>query len=150
MLTSIVTTTLLAQAVPSAAPGDDVFGWLMSSLKWALEQFQNKNYMPAIGMLVMVMVWVFKKYFEDKVTPAHLPYVSAAMGVVVACAMNLMALAAGSKPHDWLTAIGMGLTMGAAASGFWSLMGKWLEAKLLNKPSAPPPAPPAPPTTPAP
>lgn len=147
MLSSLMI-TVLAQA-PSPLPGDDTFGWILEAMKWMVEQFQSKNYMPATGMMIMVLVFLFNMFFKEKVNKKHLALVSAGVGVLSACAMNLMSLMAGYSSKDWMNAVAMGLTMGAAASGFWSMLGKKvleetlpsLMNKLLKKEeNTPPPA----------
>lgn len=129
---------LLLATVPPAVPGDDAVSWLLSSLKWAVERFQAHDYVPAIGMLVMVLVYLFNRFAKDRIASKHLPLVSASIGVLTAIATNLLALAVGSTPLDWVQAVLAGLTAGAAASGFWSLVGKHLAERLGLKPTGSP------------
>ena len=119
--------------IPAPVPTGDEMAWVLESAKWAVEQFQNKNYMPAVGMTIMLLVFVFNKFFHAKVKKEHLALVSASIGVLSAVAMNMMALAVGSQPMEWVSAIMAGLTMGAAASGFWSLIGKMVVDKVSGK-----------------
>lgn len=128
MLTTLMT-AVLAQ-IPPVAPSGDEFSWVLSTLMWIVEQFQHKNYMPAIAMTVMVLVFAFNKFAKDKMKKEHLPLISAAIGVTVACVTNGLALGMGASAKDWASAIVMGLTVGTSASGFWSLFGKWLMDKL--------------------
>lgn len=116
--------------IPSPTPTGDEFGWVLSSAKWVVEQFVAKNYVPAAGMVVMLMVYVFNRFFKGTIKPNHLALVSAAMGVIAAVGTNLLAIAVGSQPTEWLHAIFAGLTLGATASGFWSLVGKWAVERL--------------------
>ena len=128
--------TLFAQ-VPVSMPGDDPFGWLLATIKWMIEQFQNHNIAPAVGALIMVLVFLFRLLLESKVNKKWLPWVSAGIGVLLQCAANLAALAAGWTHMDWLSAVLAGLTTGAAASGLWSMLGKTLSEKFLNKSADP-------------
>lgn len=105
---------------------------MVDAAKWAIEQYQHKNYMPAIGLLVMVLVFLSRKFLSDKIQPEHMPAFSAAMGILVSVATNLTAVAVGSTPIDWISAVVSGLVTGTMASGLWSLGGK----KLLTKPEA--------------
>jgi UDP-N-acetylmuramyl pentapeptide phosphotransferase/UDP-N-acetylglucosamine-1-phosphate transferase len=122
--------TLLTQ-VPSAEPGTDMFGWLLELLRWVVEQFKQKNYVPGMGGVVMVLVFFARMFLLKRLNSNVLPLVSAGLGVLLACGVNLAGLAVGSQPMDWLSALAMGLTTGAAASGFWSLVGKKLSEKFL-------------------
>lgn len=125
---------VLAQApMPDAT---DSASWMLQVVKWALEQFQQKNYMPAASGLLMLAIGLFQKFELTRLPKLAVPFVSAGLGVLGACAMNLTALALGSKPHDWLTAVLMGLTVGAGASGFWELIGQKALGKLLGNQAA--------------
>lgn len=132
----------LLAVLQAPATGDSV-SWAFDTLKWCLEQFQQKNFMPAIGGFVMILVYAFNKLFKDKVSPKALPLLAAGLGCLLAVATNLASMAAGNKPQDWLAAIATGFMAGAAASGLWSLLGKKAAELLgLEKPQAPA-APPA-------
>jgi uncharacterized membrane protein len=110
----------------SAATSEDQ---LLTSIRWAVEQYQQKNYMPAVGVLIMVVVFLSRKYLNDKIQDEYMPLFSATTGVLVAVATNLTALAVGSTQTDWISAVVSGVATGAMASGLWSLGGK----KLLKK-----------------
>ncbi len=129
-------TSVLAQ-VPPVAPGEDIFGWLLSSLGWVVQQMQGRNYLPGIGMIVMILVFAFHKLFESKIDKKWLPLVSALVGTVSAGAANLIALAAGYSTRTWLEALVTGLIAGATASGFWSLFGKWIASKVFPPKDSP-------------
>jgi hypothetical protein len=131
-------------------------GWMLDIVKWAVTQFQQKNFVPGCSGLLMVLIALFQKFEMTKVNKKAVPLVSAGLGVLGACAMNLTTMAVGAKPHDWLTAIVMGLTIGGGAIGFWELVGQKLLGKFLGNdtatvvadeavklatPSVPPPAP---------
>lgn len=165
MATHILLSLLGQLDMPSVTPddGSTPLSWAWSTVQWMITQFHNHNSAPAVGMGLMLMVYVFNKFVEGKLNPKLLPYCSATLGVVTAVGMQLMTLPARAKPHAWLEAILYGLTMGASAVGFWHMIGKvalpkletlyaklkaWLKLKL-GKPTDPP-APPSTPPSPAP
>ena len=157
---SLVPLYILAQTVaPVAVPGDDPVAWLLSMLKWIVEQFQAGNYLPAISGVVMVVIAVFHRFFEDRIPKRWLPLVSAGVGVLTAVALNMLDLALGCNKTDVLHALSTGLMVGSGASGFYSLAGKAIMEKVFPRaelPAAPVPAlavevapvPVVPPTTP--
>lgn len=125
MLTNLIP-QLLAQLppLPPPTPGTDTFGWVLQAGQFIVAAFKAHDTAPAIGVLVMVLTWTFNQFFKGKISTAALPFVSAALGVLTSIAANLTALAIGVTPMGWVSAILTGLTTGAAASGFWSLIGK--------------------------
>jgi len=139
MISSFIV-TVLAQ-VPALEPTGDMLGWLLESAKWMFEQYQAKNFMPAVGMLVMVLVFLFNNFFKTKLSKNALPWVSAVIGMLMAGAANLVGLAAGYTTQDWVSTLTSGLMAGAAASGLWSMLGKYVMTKLVPSAPATPEAP---------
>ena len=131
----------LLSAVPVADPGSDVFGWLLNTVKWAVEQFQARNFMPAVGAVVMVLVFAARKLFANVIESKHLTWLSMILGMLASLAASLLNLNASSSPMDILGALSNGLMVGAAASGFWSLLGKKLLGDKPADPAAPAPPP---------
>jgi hypothetical protein len=111
-----------------AAVDDQSIDWVMNSVQWLVTQFQNRNYMPACGML-MLLVWAVKRFSGDALKAERLALLSAGLGVLSAVGMELLGLTVTSNKVDLTRAIVNGLMVGAGASGFWSLLGK----QLLNK-----------------
>lgn len=144
----INTIVTMLSAAPSPQPtGDDVFGWLLESVKWIVEQFQAHNYAPAVAMLVMVVTFLFSKLLASKLPRAAMPWVSAGIGVLIAMATKVLGMAMGASTTDLLSTLVQGFVAGMTASGMWSMLGK----KLLGSsdpatadPAAPPEPPPAP------
>jgi uncharacterized membrane protein YoaK (UPF0700 family) len=125
---------LLTQISP---PGDaNLVTWGLSSFKWALEQFQQKNYLPLVSFVLMLAISLFQKFELTKINKKALPFVSAGLGVAISIVTNVSAMAMHSKPIDWISAIVMGLTVGAGATGLWEIVGQ----KLLGKPASDKPA----------
>lgn len=125
-------------AAPAAAPAtatepvvapdpEKDLGGFMSLM---IDSFKNKNWGVFAGLLIMLLVWVTRK-FIPKMPTNYLPWVSAAMGIVVSVATDLIA------GGTWYYAIFNGLLIGAAASGMWSLVGKHvLVKKTAEEPKA--------------
>jgi len=114
----------LADAALKAATPDPEkdLGGFMSMM---IDAFKNRNWGVFAGLIIMLLVWVTRK-FIPKMKADYLPWVSAAMGIVVSIATDLVA------GGTWYFAIFNGLLIGAAASGMWSLVGKHV---LVQKPA---------------
>lgn len=142
--------SILAFVIPPTSPGDDVLGWVLGSLKWLVDAMQQHQYAAAVGMVIMLLVWLFNHFVADKLglDSAHMPLVSAIVGTVMAVGAALLTLQSPSM-QDVLAALFKGVMLGASASGLYSLLGKyllgWVEKLLgMNKQDAPPADPPAP------
>lgn len=147
--------TLLAQVTP---PGADtnMSIWLTESIHWMVEQFNSRNFLPLCGVVIMVLVRLVHKFFGDKLEKKKLALVASLLGVISAVAMNLIGLAVDSTKTDIFAAISNGIMVGAAASGFWNVLGKTASAKIdsiagkaakrlkKKKPADPPVPPPQP------
>lgn len=127
MVTSLL--LVLAQMTPPAA-GDDIVVWMSSSVKWMIDQFQNRNFLPLCGVVIMVLVRIIHKLFDQKLERKKLALVASLLGVISAVGMNLISLAVGSTKTDIIAAISNGIMVGAAASGFWNVLGKTASAKV--------------------
>lgn len=137
-MTSILLSFVLAQAQPATVPSDDIVAWILGSIKWIVEQIQQKNYLPAVGMMIVLIVFAVQKVLGDKVNSKYLPWLSAAFGILTTVAANLVALKTGSTSKDWVSVIVSGFVVGASASGLWSMLGKAILGKIFpDKPTVP-------------
>lgn len=129
MVTPILTTLLLAQV---AAPGadTDMSIWLTEQIHWMIDQFHSRNFLPLCGVVIMIAVRVVHKLFGKKLEKKKLALVASLLGVISAVGMNLIGLAVGSSKVDILAAISNGIMVGAAASGFWNVLGKTASNKF--------------------
>lgn len=127
------TMLLVLTATPTPPPGTDDVSWFIGMMKWIVEQIQQKNYGPAVGAIIMLLVFLFNKLAAGKLSSKLLPWVSVGLGVVLAICNNLVA----EVPMVWYMAILNGLFYGTAASGLWSLVGKWIVEKLTGKKDEP-------------
>lgn len=77
------------------------------------------------SLLIMVLVFLMTKveFIKNALPDSAKPWVAAGAGVLAAVAATAI------STGDWLQAILSGLVTGAAASGFWELVGK----RLLGK-----------------
>jgi len=92
-----------------------------------VEAFQLGNWGPAVGLAIMLLVWFLVSFLWTTFPSVALPWLSAGLGIVSAVATDLIA----GRP--WWKALLSGLTMGAAASGFWSMLGKYI-LEAIKKP----------------
>lgn len=86
---------------------------------------KSGHYLVASAGALMLLIWLFQMFFRNLIKREHLPLWSAGISIVFAVAMNL-SLAPADVPM-WkaaLEAVGLGLVVGPAASGWWSLVGK--------------------------
>jgi hypothetical protein len=91
-----------------------------------MEAAKGGNWGLALAGILMLLVWVLRKFVVKTLSPAAMPWVAAIAGVVGAVAANVQA------GESWGTAVMSGLMTGAAASGLYSLVGK----KFLGTSSA--------------
>lgn len=115
---------VFAQLTPE--PSGDVFMWVLQMGKTIVEMFQTGQHGAAVAGMVMLTVFGLRSLLKDRLPHAALPWLSAGLGVMSAVAMQLLALAVGARPTEWLTAVVQGALIGATASGLWSLLGKKL------------------------
>lgn len=120
-------------AAPAVEPTDDVIGWGLGTIKWIAEQFASKNYAAAVAGIVMVLVFLVKLLLKDKLSSGQLPLVSAGIGLVLSLAGALGGAQAGMNWQGILGIVFTGLTTGAMASGFWSLVGKHIADFVKSK-----------------
>lgn len=139
MMTNII--SIVLSAVPAPMPADgDMFSWLLGSVKWIMEQFAQKNYAPAVAGIIMIATFFFNKFAADKLPVYAKPWISAALGIVMAMVAKVIGMAAGASTPDLLQAILTGFMAGASASGFWSMLGKHFlgakdEGNILPEPA---------------
>lgn len=99
-------------------------------LPMLLEMVQMKNWGMVAALAIMLVTYLFRMYILPKlaINDRALPLVSGGMGVLLAVAVSL---AAG---QPWGAAIASGVFIGAAASGFWSAVFKYVLPVAKPKP----------------
>ena len=88
-------------------------------VKQVIQAVKAGKWAWAIGLVLMILVFVLNKVLGDKIPSAILPWASIGLGVIASVSF---ALATGSP---WLDAVFLGLSQGLAASGGYSAIGKY-------------------------
>lgn len=122
---------VFAQPIPVEPPAGGEVGWALSTLMWVVERFKAKEYMPAVGAVIVVLTFAVRRFVLPNVDAKVMAFVAALLGAVLAAGTNLLAMAVGAKPMDWLSAVAMGFVTGGSASGLWSMVGKWALEKIF-------------------
>ena len=106
------------EAAEAAAPDADNVGEIVQAL---IAAFRAGDWNIVAATVLMLAVWILlKSPVGNAIGPKAKPWIAASMGVVGAVVANFF------SGGDWLSAVLSGLTVGAAASGLWSLVGKSL------------------------
>lgn len=96
-----------------------------------IEAFKSKNWEAFAALLIMLLVYGLRILVPTLQAKPHvLALISAAVGVVASIAMNL------HTQVGVVSSIVSGLFMGAAASGFWSQLFKFVFPKKDEAPAA--------------
>lgn len=112
---------VFAVAVPGVALAQDAMGEGLSELLPALvaaAQGGQWNLVIALALMVVVALATKVKFVAAWIPPKAKPWVAAVAGVLGAVATVVVG------GGTWGAAVMSGLVTGAAASGFWSLIGK--------------------------
>ena len=118
-----------APAAPAAAPAEDLSPQEVVALgKTILDAAKGGNWGIVVASVLMLLLWVLRKFVLKKIPSSYMPWVAAGTGVAGAVAANLQA------GQPWMDAVMSGFMAGAAASGLYSLVGKKL---LGGAPAAP-------------
>lgn len=92
-------------------------------IAFMLQAIKESKWAWLIGLVLMLLTWVFNRILKNKIPKKVLPWVAISLGVTTSA---MMSFASGML---WYEAIGNGVTLGLAAAGGWSVVGK----SLLNK-----------------
>ena len=110
-----------AEAKP-AEPETASEAWAIG--KMMIEAFKSKNWGLAVGLLLMLLVFVLRKTpLLAKVPTKAMPWVAAALGVVGTVSTGL------ASGVLWYEALIHGVFLGAAATGLWEMVFKHLGKK---------------------
>jgi len=121
---------------PAAEPAEgEEITWIISSVEWMIQAWKAGNYMLVIGMFIMLLVFLLEKFV--KVPKTWLALLSLGIGTITGVGLNLLAaVAIDQSVGSWVSVILKGAVTGLAASGGWSVLGKYLPdlwAKLTKK-----------------
>ena len=88
-----------------------------------VQLFKEGKWGMAIGLLLSLLLMIFRKFFKKMVPEKALPWVAVGVGIIGCIATNLI------SGVVWWTAILQGITAGAAATGMWQLIFKRMDKK---------------------
>lgn len=116
-----------ASIMPTSDAVPDDLQEVVGLVPTVVAAFKGGEYALAVGLIVMILVFIFNTYLVKGIPGEYLPWVSIAVGVVIAVGT---ALISGSGITD---AVVGGVTTGLAGAGAWSAGGKAL-FKVLPTP----------------
>ena len=109
-----------AASLPASLPVDDAPGLF----SYVVSAFKAGYFAPAAAGVLTLLVYILTKTPVMKFLPVKaLPWVSLGAGVAAAVATNLLA------QMPWYAAVIQGLTSGAAATGLWEAVFKYVLPK---------------------
>lgn len=118
VFTAVTVLPAISFAQEAAAPASDNVGEIVQAL---IAAFRAGDWNIVAATVLMLAVWILlKSPVGNAIGSKAKPWIAASMGVVGAVVANFF------SGGDWLSAVLSGLTVGAAASGLWSLVGKSL------------------------
>ena len=113
---------------PTTAPEELSPEEVLAIGTWVIKAIRGGEWGLAIAGILMVLVWVIRKFIFLRLPSSYMPWVAAGLGAASAIAANLQA------GQPWLAALISGLMVGLASSGLWSLIGKKLLSAAEKKP----------------
>jgi uncharacterized integral membrane protein len=120
----------VAPVVATADEGD--VEQIVEDVTLLVDLFKDGQWSLAIGLLLTLLVMVFRKFIVKYIPSKYLPWVAVALGVLGSVGVGL------SAGVIWWKAILQGFIAGATASGLWELLFKHLKKKATEEPVAPP------------
>lgn len=111
---SLGTVAVFAQAI--SEPQDPTQA--MNLFPMLFDAIKSSQWTMVAAAGVMLLVFGVRKYVLPDMGAKVVPWLASALGVLGAIATNLGA------GQDWGQALYSGVTVGVAASGFWSLVGQ--------------------------
>lgn len=97
-----------------------------------IQAAQGGKWSLFVSLLIMVLVWLTTKapFFKKWIKGEAKIWTAAVAGVLGAFATSIYTSVTGDGSVDWLQAVLQGLSTGLAAGGLWSLVGR----KIMDKP----------------
>jgi len=89
-----------------------------------VEAVHSKNWTLAIGMILMLLVWIVRKFVWKAIPAKAIPYVSAALALVATLAIDLF-----GPEFIWWKALLSALTSSAGAVFLWESLFKHVTVK---------------------
>jgi uncharacterized membrane protein len=91
-----------------------------SIIKFIFQAVKESKWAWLVGLLIMFLTWVFNKLLKEKIPAKVLPWVAIGLGVATNVAMSF------ASGLIWYEAIANGVSLGLAAAGGWSAIGKYI------------------------
>lgn len=89
-------------------------------IKFILQAIKESKWAWLVGLLLMLLTWCVNKILKNKIPKKVLPWLAISLGVATSIAMSF------ASGMLWYEAIGNGVSLGLAAAGGWSVVGKQL------------------------
>ena len=89
-------------------------------VKFILQAIKESKWAWLVGLLLMLLTWLVNKILKNKIPKKVLPWIAISLGVATSIAMSF------ASGMLWYEAIGNGISLGLAAAGGWSVVGKQL------------------------
>lgn len=99
-----------------------------------VEAAQGGKWSLFVSLLIMILVWLATKapLIRDWIKGEAKIWTAAVAGILGAFATSLFAESVGDDGVDWLKVIMEGLSVGLAAGGLWSLVGRKLAGQPVD------------------
>jgi len=111
----------LAQETPPA-PGPDVDpGAMINTL---VDAIGSSNWGLLAAAVVMILVWVIRKFLWKAVNAKVLPWLAVSIGALSGAGAALI-----EDNSDWIRALLNGISLGLMAAGQWGLLGAVMKKK---------------------
>jgi hypothetical protein len=87
-------------------------------IKYILQAIKEARWAWLAALILMLLTFILNKILKNKIPKKVLPWIAIGLGVGTNIAMSF------ATGLHWLSAIGNGITLGLAAAGGWSAIGK--------------------------
>lgn len=118
------TTTTLA--VPTASPEDVITRDPTTFFTNLVEAVQSKRWSPVIGSVLLILVWIVRKFLWKKLPKKVVPWIALGIGIVATMGLGM----AGGVV--WWKALISGLVSGGQAIALWELGSSVIPKRLRN------------------
>lgn len=118
-LDAAVTATGAASKAPPVVNPDDL-GGIVNGL---IQAVKGGHWAWLVGLIFMVLTWVFNRILKNRIPKKALPWIAIGLGVGTNVAMSF------ASGLVWYQALSNGFSLGLAAAGGWSAIGKYILPK---------------------
>jgi len=111
---------LVAQVTPTINNIGDALGVVQTLIGLA----RSGMWAPAVGLFLMVLVWVLRTYVAPNLPSKYLPWAAAISGGLCGIGVGFAGLPVGASWLSWVQVGVFGAFTGLGGAGFWSLLGR--------------------------